>query len=100
VGGDSQEETPIVASVGKLLLRRAAERDPAEHKRPRVVSEFLLASIPLVTDQLNSLQVFQCALRDADRRQRRLKRSERRTLDGGASRNSTFDARAWNVIKP
>ena len=68
VGRDFQEEAAVVASVGQLFLRRAAKRDPAEHKRPRVVSEFLLARVPLVTNELNSLQVFQSALRDADRR--------------------------------
>ena len=100
MGGDFEEEVPIAASIAKLFLSRAAKRNSAKHKRPGVVSEFLLARLPLFADKLNSPQMFQCALRDADRRQRRLKRSERRTLDGGASRNSTFDARAWNVIKP
>ena len=63
-----EEEAPVVASVGQLFLRRAAKRDPAEHKRPGVVSEFLLARLQLIADKLNSLQVFQSALRDADRR--------------------------------
>jgi len=75
VGRNFQEEAAVVASVGQLFLRRAAKRDPAEHKRPRVVSEFLLARVPLVTNELNSLQVFQSALRDTDGWQRR---SERR----------------------
>ena len=75
MGRDFEEEAPVVASVGHLFLRRAAKRDPAEHKRPRVVSEFLLARVPLVTNELNSLQVFQSALRDTDGWQRR---SERR----------------------
>jgi hypothetical protein len=65
VGRDFEEEAPVVASVGQLFLRRAAKRDPAEHKRPRVVGEFLLARLPLFADKLNSLQVFQSALRDA-----------------------------------
>jgi hypothetical protein len=88
VGRDFEEEAPVVASVGHLVLRRAAKRDPAEHKRPGVVSEFLLARLPLFADKLNSLQMFQSALRDADRRQRRLKRSEGRTRDSGGFRKS------------
>ena len=75
VGSDFEEEAPVVASVGHLFLRRAAKRDPAEHKRPRVVSELLLARLPLFADKPNSLQVFQSALRDTDGWQRR---SERR----------------------
>ena len=88
VGRDFEEEAPVVASVGHLFLRRAAKRDPAEHKRPGVVSEFLLARLSLMADKLKSLQVFQSALRDADRRQRRLKRSEGRTRDSGGFRKS------------
>jgi hypothetical protein len=43
VSRDFEKEVPIVASVGKLCLRRAAKRNPTKHKRPGVVSEFLLA---------------------------------------------------------
>ena len=75
MSGDFEEEAPVMASVGKLFLRRAAKRNPTKHKRPRVVGEFLLARVPLLTDELNSLQVFQSALRDSDGWQRR---SERR----------------------
>ena len=57
VGRDFEEEAAVVASVGQLFLRRAAKRDPAEHKRPRVVSEFLLARLPLFADKLDSLQM-------------------------------------------
>jgi len=85
---DFEEETPVVPSVGKLFLSPAAKRNPNKHKRPRVVGEFLLARFPLFADKLNSLQVFQSALRDTNRRQRRLKRSEGRTRDSGAFRNS------------
>jgi hypothetical protein len=100
VGRNFEEETAVVASVGKLLLRRSAKRNPTKHKRPGVVSEFLLARLPLLADKLNSLQVFQSALRDADRRQRRLKLSEGRTRDSGRFRNPAFGPRARNVIKP
>jgi len=99
VGSDFQEEAPIAASIGELFLRWAAKRNSAKYKRPRVVSEFLLARFPLFADKLKSLQVFQSALRDADRRQRRLKRSEGRTRDSGGFRNSCFGPQAWNVIK-
>ena len=75
VSGDFEEEAPVMASVRKLLLRRAVKRNPTKDKRPRDVGEFLLARVPLVTNELNSLQVFQSALRDTDGWQRR---SERR----------------------
>ena len=100
MGGDFEEEVPIVARVSELLLRRAAKRNAAKHKRPRVVSERLLARLPLVSDELNSLQMFQSALRDTDRRQRRLKRSEGRSCDGAGFAAPVFGSRAWNVIKP
>jgi hypothetical protein len=65
VGRDFKEKAPIVASVGKLFLRRAAKRNPTKDKRSGVVSEFLLARLSLMADKLKSLQVFQSALRDA-----------------------------------
>ena len=100
VGRDFQEEAPIAASIGELFLRWAAKRNSAKYKRPRVVSEFLLARVPLVTNELNSLQVFQSALRDTNRRQRRLKRSEGRTRNGAGFCTPAFGPRARNVIKP
>ena len=66
MSSDFEEEAPIMTSVGELLPRRATKRNPTKHKRPRVVSEFLLARLPLVADKLNSLEVFQSALRDSD----------------------------------
>ena len=100
VGRDFEEEAAVVANVRQLFLRRAAKRDPAEHKRPRVVSELLLARLPLFADKPNSLQVFQSALRDTNRRQRRLKRSEGRTRNGAGFCTPAFGPRARNVIKP
>jgi hypothetical protein len=100
VGGDFQEEVTIVARVSELLLRRAAKRNSAKDQRPRVVSEFLLARVALLADELNSLQVFQRALGDSDRGQRRLKRSEGRTRDSAGRCAPAFGFRAWNVIKP
>ena len=75
VSGDFEEEAPVMASVRKLLLRRAVKRNPTKDKRPGVVSELLRARLPLVADKLDSLQMFQSALRDTDGWQRR---SERR----------------------
>ena len=75
MSGDFEEEAAVMASVRKLLLRRPAKRNPTKYKRPRDVGEFLLARVPLVTNELNSLQVFRSALRDTDGWQRR---SERR----------------------
>ena len=66
MGGDFQQEAPIMTSIAKLLQRRATERNPTKYKRPRVVSEFLLARIPLFTDELNSLEMFQCTPRDTN----------------------------------
>ena len=91
VGRDFQEEVPIAASVGKLALRWAAKRDPAEHKRPRVVSELLLARLPLFADKPNSLQVFQGALRDADGRQHGPKRRKRCVPGTRGSRVPPFE---------
>src|SRR5262249_11434430 len=61
-----KEEAPIVASVGKLFARRAAKRNPAKHEWPGVVSEFLLARVPLAANELNRLQLLESSLGDAN----------------------------------
>jgi hypothetical protein len=99
VGGDFEEEVPIAASVGKSFLRRAAKRNPTKHKGPGVVSEFLLARLALLADELNNLQMLQSALRDTDRRQRGLKRIEGEARDSAGFGTPDTGSRAWNVIE-
>jgi hypothetical protein len=100
VGGDFEEEVPIAASIAKLFLSRAAKRNSAKHKRPGVVSEFLLARLALLADEPDSLQMLQSAFGDSDRRQRRLRPNEGRTCDSAGRCAPAFGSRAWNVMKP
>ena len=66
VGGDFQEEAPVVASVGQLFLRRAAKGNPSKHKGPCVVSEFLLTCVSLLANELDDFQLLESALSDAN----------------------------------
>ena len=68
VGGDFQQEAPVVASVGQLFLRRAAKGNPTKHKRPRVVNKFLLACFSLLANELDDFQLLESALSDANPR--------------------------------
>jgi hypothetical protein len=71
MGRDLEGEAAVAPRMNRLIRRRPAERYATKDEGSGVVSEFLLALVPLLTDELDRLQVLQPSLRDRDRRKQR-----------------------------
>jgi hypothetical protein len=66
VGGDFEEEAAVAASVDELVCGRLAQGEAAEYERTGVISNHLLAILALLTDKLDSIELLESALRNAD----------------------------------
>jgi hypothetical protein len=58
-----QKELSVPSCMGQLTRLRAAERQTAENKRPRMESEFLFALVPLIAGELDGVELPKPALR-------------------------------------
>ena len=63
---DFQKELSIVPGVDKLVLRRAAERDATQYKRPGIVGELLVAVVTIFSDSSDCFKMTQAELSSAE----------------------------------
>ncbi len=65
---DLKDEDAVVSGVDELACGRAAKRKPTQHKWPRVKGKLLLMILALLANEVDGIEVFKPALRDADER--------------------------------
>ena len=66
MGDDLQKELAILTTMNQLPGRRAAQGESAEHEWAGVVSDFLLAIFPLLSDHVDGLEFFDSLLKDTN----------------------------------
>jgi hypothetical protein len=99
VCGDLQKEPAVASGVDRLTVRGTAKRDTAKDKGSGMVSEFLMILIPLLSDELDGLQVFEPALGDSDGRQYGPERGKRDISDDVGRRTPPFDRSGWRRVE-
>ena len=57
MSGDLKDQHSVAPSVDELVCGRPAKRKSAQHKRPRVKGNLLLMILPLLTDEVDAIEV-------------------------------------------
>lgn len=73
---DCQGESAIPAGIGKSVGIGTAKREATQDEGPGIERQLLPAGCPLVADEMDSLDRFEPALGQVNRRQRRADRME------------------------
>ena len=66
MSGNLEKELPVPSGMGQLAGLRAAERQAAEDKRPRMEGEFLLSGVALIAGELDGIELPESPLRYPD----------------------------------
>ena len=63
---DFQEKVAVAPSVDELVFGWLAQREATQYEGPGIVTDLLPATLSLVADELNGLELFEPPLGDSD----------------------------------